>query len=113
MVRIPSASRRACCSACISGSPISGTLPIRTVVGSADDSSLLIYEHTGHVLLPNGLKMVAKVVILLGVDASKVLVRLHTKRNALNRHICIVHVILSYILYSWEMLGAATAYLMK
>lgn len=40
MVRMPSARRRACCRACISGSPTSGALAIRTVVGSADDNSL-------------------------------------------------------------------------
>ena len=40
MVRMPSARRRACCRACISGSPTSGALAIRTVVGSAEDSSL-------------------------------------------------------------------------
>lgn len=39
MVRIPRASRRACCRACISGSPTSGALAMQTVVGSADDSS--------------------------------------------------------------------------
>ena len=46
MVRIPRARRRACCRACISGSPTSGALAMRTVVGSADDSSRLTCKLT-------------------------------------------------------------------